>query len=190
MPSTLMSSSTSGQWTPWPVPMSRKFARCAVVASASRQDQASGTLITRPSTSCAMISSSVTRISSMRGSLLTTVFMPCLQNESAICLNHAPNDGQLSGAKSMTASQPKRLKPELASLALTLDVYMGRLAAVETCKEEPIWTRDTRDSWHSDTSLRRDNSTFHVCILSRTALRHARRAKPLIHVRRRSAAFA
>src|ERR1700694_4249818 len=40
--------------------MRRKFARCLGVASESRQDQASGTLMTRPSASRAMISSALT----------------------------------------------------------------------------------------------------------------------------------
>ena len=65
----------------------------------------------------------------------------------------ASNHVQLSGGKTMTASKPERLKPELAGLVLTLDVHMWRLTAVETCKEEPIWTRDARDLWHSDESL-------------------------------------
>lgn len=61
IPRTLMSSSTSGQCTPSPEPIRRQFARWSGVASDSRHDQASGTLIVRPSASSAMILSSVTR---------------------------------------------------------------------------------------------------------------------------------
>jgi len=44
IPSALISSSTSGQWTPWPSPMSCQLARWAGVASDSRHDHARGTL--------------------------------------------------------------------------------------------------------------------------------------------------
>lgn len=66
MPSALRSSSTSGQCTPWPSPMSSQFALCAGVASARRHDHASGTLITRPSTNRAVIVSEVTSMCAMR----------------------------------------------------------------------------------------------------------------------------
>jgi hypothetical protein len=64
--------------------------------------------------------------------------MPYLQNASAMRVNDASNHVQLSGTEAMTASQPERLKPELAGLPLTLDMHMWRLAAVETREEEPI----------------------------------------------------
>src|SRR5438552_2485795 len=80
MPSTLMSSSTSGQWMPCPAPISRKLARCAGVASESRHDQARGTLMTRPSARHATISSLVTRTSRMRGSGPAAVLIPRLHD--------------------------------------------------------------------------------------------------------------
>ena len=88
-PSTLISSSTSGQCNPCPVPMRRKFGRCAGVASDKRHDQASGTLITRPSAKSAMISSLVTRALRMLGSLFATVFIPRLRIASG-CLRTSP----------------------------------------------------------------------------------------------------
>src|SRR5271167_71777 len=100
--------------------MMRKCERCAELASNSRHDHASGTLITRPSAKCAMISSAVTRTSSIRGSLLATVFIPCLQNDRAMRLNDSTNHVQLVGAETMIASQPQRLKPEFAGLPFTL----------------------------------------------------------------------
>jgi hypothetical protein len=50
IPSTLMSSSTSGQRIPEPLPMISNRERCSGVASESRHDHAKGTLIVRPST--------------------------------------------------------------------------------------------------------------------------------------------
>jgi hypothetical protein len=46
MPMALMSSSTSGQCTPSPVPIISKCWRCSEVALDNRHDHASGTLIT------------------------------------------------------------------------------------------------------------------------------------------------
>lgn len=96
-----MSSSTSGQCTPCPDPMRRRFARCFGVASDSRQDQASGTLMTRPSTRFAMISSSVTRTSWMRGSFLAAVFMPHLQNRGAPRADDSADHVQLVSAEAV-----------------------------------------------------------------------------------------
>src|SRR5256712_29471 len=47
--------------------------------------------MTRPSTRCAIISSSVSRTSWMRGSLLAAVFMPCLQNLAALRSDDSAN---------------------------------------------------------------------------------------------------
>ena len=58
--STLISSSTSGQWMIVPSPMSSNRPRCSGVAASSLHDQAKGTLILRPSTRWTRISSSVT----------------------------------------------------------------------------------------------------------------------------------
>ncbi len=70
MPLALMSSSISGQCTPWPPPMISKLFRCSGVASDKRHDHASGTLITRPSTRKAVIVSSVTWMFLISGSML------------------------------------------------------------------------------------------------------------------------
>src|SRR3990170_3665273 len=103
--------------------MRRKRARCSGVASDRRQDQASGTLMTRPSARRAMISSSVTRTCSMRGSVLAAVFMPCLQNRCAMGGDQPANGIQLSGAEAVAASQLDRFEPELARAVLSLDVH-------------------------------------------------------------------
>src|SRR2546426_12073733 len=147
-----MSSSTSGQCTRWPDPIRRTFARCFGVASDSRQDQARGTLMTRPSTRCAIISSSVSRTSWMRGSLLAAVFMPCLQNLAALRSDDSANRVQFVGAEAVTSGQLDRFEPELAGTALSLHVYVRRFIAVEAREEEPIRPRDALDSWHSETS--------------------------------------
>src|SRR2546428_13757419 len=96
--------------------MRRKLARCLGVASERRHDHASGTLMTRPSTSCAMISSSVTRTSWMRVSLLAVVFMPCLQDGGSALQDKSPDHVELAGAEALIAREAERLKPELQVL--------------------------------------------------------------------------
>jgi hypothetical protein len=71
--------------------MISQFARCAGVASDSRQDQASGTLITRPSAKYAVIVSSVTSTRRIVGSAASAALMPCLDDED-LMLNDYPSD--------------------------------------------------------------------------------------------------
>src|SRR2546425_1667163 len=100
--------------------MSQTSARSLGAAQDNRHDQASGTLITRPSTRSAMISSVVTRTLLMRGSLLAAVFIPSLYNHSQMRLNDSSNNLQLPGVEAMVPSQSERIEPELAGLVLAL----------------------------------------------------------------------
>lgn len=153
IPRTLMSSSMSGQWAPSPLPMISKLVRCAGVASDSRQDHASGTLILRPSSSSAMIKSSVTFIVIIRGSLLTTVFIPALHNAIQIF------EGQLSDMvkfvclESIVCAKSYRFKPKLTCHSLTTHMNTFGFTAIEAVKEKSIRPRDVRNSWHSEISL-------------------------------------
>src|SRR2546426_392528 len=101
--------------------------------------------MTRPSTRCAIISSSVSRTSWMRGSLLAAVFMPCLQNLAALRSDDSANRVQFVGAEAVTSGQLDRFEPELAGTALPLHVYVRRFIAVEAREEEPIRPRDALD---------------------------------------------
>ncbi|MCS3658095.1 hypothetical protein GGQ11_002896 [Salinibacter ruber] len=65
-PRALKSSSTSGQWTLYPLGLISKFCRSSGVASSKRQLQVSGTLTTRPSVSSNVISSSETSTPEIR----------------------------------------------------------------------------------------------------------------------------
>src|SRR5881296_3373279 len=120
MPSTLMSSSTSGQWIPCPEPISRKLARSAGVASESRQDQARGTLMTRPSARDATISSFVTRTSRIRGSAPAAVVIPCLHDLLVMLSNDLADPGQLVCCKPMVPCEHQRVQQNLQYSALVL----------------------------------------------------------------------
>src|SRR5256885_1251709 len=101
--------------------------------------------MTRRSTRCAIISSSVSRTSWMRGSLLAAVFMPYLQNLAALRSDDSANRVQFVGAEAVTSGQLDRFEPELAGTALSLHVYVRRFIAVEAREEEPIRPRDALD---------------------------------------------
>jgi hypothetical protein len=60
--------------------MISKFLRCFGVASNKRHDHAKGTLMVRPSASCAHIARSVTFTETIRGSLTAAVLIPCPRN--------------------------------------------------------------------------------------------------------------
>lgn len=60
-------------------------------ASDSRQDQAKGTPIVLPSSSLAVIESSVISTVAILGSILTAVLIPAFFNQAAICPNEFVN---------------------------------------------------------------------------------------------------
>src|SRR5947207_10001188 len=148
IPSALMSSSMSGQCTPWPSPMSCQFTRWACVASDSRHDHASGTLITRPSTRCAVIVSSVTSTRAIRDSTLTAVLMPCLDDRPLVYDDKSTDLIQLARTEPMIPCQGHGRQPKLGVLAIAPDVDVHRLNAVETVEEERIWPRNIRNPRH------------------------------------------
>ena len=108
----------------------------AVVASLNRQDHASGTLTTRPSTRPKVIKSSVTETSLTRGSVLTAMLAPCLLDLFQVCLNGNSNLVKLVRREAMVLSQRDRLKPELADHSFPSNVHVGRFVAVKTVKEK------------------------------------------------------
>lgn len=99
IPSTRMSPSASGQCTPGPVPGISKFERCSGIATESRQDHARGTLIVRPSTSRAVIDSSVTDTLCIRESDRTTVLMPNLQKFGRVPKDRHPDPDSIRAEK-------------------------------------------------------------------------------------------
>lgn len=67
--------------------------------------------------------------------------------------NDSSNEVQLPGIETVIASQTERLKPELASLLLTFNMYVWRLIAVEASEEEAIRAWNPFDAWHSKLPL-------------------------------------
>jgi hypothetical protein len=128
--------------------MSSQLARCAGVASDSRHDHANGTLMTRPSTKCAVIVSSLTWTRVIRDSTLTAVLMPCLDDRRFV-LNDEPTDViQLTWAEPMVPRQCHRRQPELGVLLIPTYVDVHGLGAIETVEEKPVRTRNPGNPWH------------------------------------------
>ena len=139
IPLALISSSISGQWTPSPLPMISKLFRWSGVASDKRQDHARGTLIVRPSASCAVIESSEISNVIILGSLSATVCLPCFQNTFQVIHNNPSNDVKLSGREAAVGTQSDGFEPEFACHSFSADMDMLRLIAIEAVEEYPIW---------------------------------------------------
>lgn len=148
IPAALMSSSISGQCTPWPEPMISNRWRCAAEASESRHDHARGTLMTRPSARRAVIDSSSTVTNMIRGSLIAAVFIPCLQNQLQILNDYRTDPVQLARSKPVVVPKSYRTEPEFAHHALALYMDVHRLAAIETVEKNAIRTADSLDARH------------------------------------------
>src|SRR6266496_1460535 len=120
--------------------MISKLFLCAGAASLNRQDHASGTLTTRPSTRKKVINSSVILTSLTRASVLTAMLMPCLLDLFQVLLNGCANAVELSSRETVILGQSDRLNPELADHPFSLDVNVRRLVAVKAVEVKPVRT--------------------------------------------------
>ena len=128
----------------------------------SRHDQASGTLMTRPSVRLAVMRLSVTSMLVIRGSLPAAVFIPSLIDESQIVKDELADSIQLLSAKPIVRRQHDRIEPELTRLSLPLGVNMPRFLAVEAVEEESIRADDPLNCWHGIGSCQRNQSTHRI----------------------------
>lgn len=128
--------------------MSRQLARWVGVASDSRHDHARGTLITRPSTKCAVIVSSVTSTRAIRDSTLTAVLMPCLDDRRFMCDDEPTDLIQLARTEPMVPCQGHGRQPKLGLLPIAPHVDVHGLVTVETVEEEPIRSRNAGNPRH------------------------------------------
>jgi hypothetical protein len=149
IPFALISSSMSGQWTPSPLPMILNFLRCAEVASDRRQDHASGTLMVRPSASCALMVSSVTSNETIRGSLTTAMLIPCLHNVVQAIHNNFSNAVQLFGGEAVIICQAHGLKPEFTHVSLSSHMHVPWLVTIEAVKVQSVGPGYARNSRHA-----------------------------------------
>jgi hypothetical protein len=115
-----------------------------------------------------MISLLVTRTLWIRGSLLATVLMPRLHDLRVVYPDQPSDATQLPGVESVIPRQPQRLQPELARLALALDVNVRRFDAIEARKEQSVGTRDSTHPRHS--SLRTGPASNALALSGRRAI--------------------
>jgi hypothetical protein len=129
--------------------MISKLLRCSGVASDRRHDQATGTLMERPSANSAVIESSVTRMAIIRGVSLTTMLIPSLQNLLPMFHNQPADAVQFGGRKPLVEAEHDRFQPELSDHMLTPNMHMLRLVAVEAVEKEPVRTGHITDRRHA-----------------------------------------
>ena len=96
--------------------------------------------------------SEVTLMSRIRGSVLTTMFMPRLNDDLIMTRNQPPNDVQLPRTKAMIIGKLYGFQPKFTVSSLAPYVDVDRFVAIEAVEEKPEWSRDVLDSGHSPTS--------------------------------------
>jgi hypothetical protein len=132
-PSVLRSSSTSGQWIPYPAPMICQFWRCSGVASRSLGYQTRGTVIVRPSArSTLSVSSEKWTSRTASPGLGSEIVIPCLQQPSPILENQSLDCAQLARAEAEIPRQGHRLEPEFGRRLIPIDVNVSRFTKIMT----------------------------------------------------------
>jgi len=96
--------------------------------------------------------SEVTLMSRIRGSVLTTMFMPRFNDDLIVSRNQPPDDVQLPRIKAMIVGKLYGFQPKFAVSSLAPYMNVDRFIAIEAVEEKPVWPRDVRDSGHSPTS--------------------------------------
>src|SRR5271165_5251958 len=132
-----MSSSISGQWMPWPPPISRQCWRCSGVASLRRGNHSNGASSSRPSarTMCNARSVVWTSIASL-SSFSAEMPMPGLLECHAVFDDQGADAVQLVGPKAARTGELNRIEPKLGGALIAFDVNVRRLRSLEAVEEE------------------------------------------------------
>ena len=93
--------------------------------------------------------SSDTSTRSIRDSTLTAVLMPCLNNVGFLLHNETTDLVELSWAEPMIPRELDARQPELRVLAISANMDVHGLVAVETVKKEPVRSWNTSECRHS-----------------------------------------
>ena len=143
-PSTLKSSSMSGQCMPSPSPSSSQLLRASSLAWQSLGNQTTGTDRRRPSTSSTTSSSCVTSTLCALGVISTTEErIPCLQESSFILSIQVLDLTQLVSGKPPRTSQYNGTQPILRQPAIPLNMNVRRLITFVTVEEKAIRTNSS-----------------------------------------------
>src|SRR5690606_3702229 len=135
-----MSSSTSAQWMPAPLPTRRQFWRSAREAAARRGYQSIGTDRTRPSMRCTVNESSLTSTCAAKGlrASIGKVVIPGVQQCVGVRVNYSRNSTEFHGREAAAFLQPHRQKPKLGNARISLDMNMRRFAGITRVEEEAV----------------------------------------------------
>ena len=122
--------------------MKRQLAHSAGVPFSKRGNQASGTVIVRPSARSTARESSVTLTFSAATSLrsVSEIPMPCLRQQTCVVRNQLLDLSNLDPPKAAAILKANRIEPELGFPFLTLHMDMRGLLMVCRVEEQPICT--------------------------------------------------
>src|SRR5947209_4491926 len=140
--STLMSSSSSGQWIPSPPPMRRQWSFSSGVPWRSLGYHTMGTATVRPSTrSTVRVSSlSVTWRALAAWISSAEVLIPAPQQRGLLILDKLLHLANLAPGEPTLAVEANRFEPELGDAVVTFDVDVRRLATISRIEEKPVGT--------------------------------------------------
>jgi hypothetical protein len=130
--STLMSSSTSGQWMPVPAPISSQRCLSTALACVRRGYHETGTLMTRPSRNVieSVWSVTCTFVANADAILLVEVVIPSLDELYAIGPDDTPHHVHFGTGKSVLVCQLHGRKPELCNRIIASDVDVARFNTI------------------------------------------------------------
>jgi hypothetical protein len=137
--------------------MKRQLAHSAGVPFSKRGNQASGTVIVRPSARSTARESSVTltfcAVTSLRS--VSEILMPCLQQQTCVVRNQPLDLSNLDPPEAAAILKANRIKPELGLPFLPLHMDMRRLVMIRRVEEQPVWTgaKNGNDSSVYDRSI-------------------------------------
>ncbi len=93
-----------------------------------------------------MISSSVTSILLMRGSVVAAMLIPALYYSNPVLADQLGNQTKFDRVESVIIRQRHGVQPEFADAALSLRVHVTRLRAVQAVKVQLVRTKRPLDS--------------------------------------------
>jgi hypothetical protein len=146
-----MSSSTSSQWIPTPLPMRRQLARWAGEAFSSRGNHSSGAETQRASASVTTSASSVKATSTASATgLLAKMLIPSNNKRFAVLLNQIVQVTEFGTPKATRLRKLNGSDPEFCVALGLLDVNVARLHALPAEKEKAV-SVNSQHLWHEHT---------------------------------------
>ena len=145
-----MSSLTSSQWIPTPLPIRRQLERCLGEALNNRGNHSSGAATRRASARVTTSSSSVKETSTASATgLQTKVLIPSNDKRFPMLLNQIVEFSEFGAAKTTRFGERYGGEPKFGVTLRLLNMNVMRFRALSGEKEKAV-SVDTKHLWHPD----------------------------------------